>query len=227
MFLIRSEVDSIGVEGNQMPHHLKLHAFLKNVSFKNSVGDHVFIDEEKKPEAKYDILNYVTFINNTEVMVKVGQFIPRAPMDQEFTIHEEVIEWTWIYGQKTAVSEYSPSCGPGFRKTVWDMEPICCFDCVLCPLGEISNKTGIGQREKCPEDQYPNKERDRCLPKATTFLAIEEFLGMTLACAALSFSLLTTITVVLAFKATRPESRIRHCTGPRASNSFILISSLV
>ena len=43
---------------------------------------------------------------------------------------------------QTPISECSQSCGPGFRKTVWDMEPIFCFDYVQCSVGEISNKTG-------------------------------------------------------------------------------------
>ncbi|KAM9694955.1 LOW QUALITY PROTEIN: vomeronasal type-2 receptor 26-like [Trichechus inunguis] len=91
MFLVRSEVGSIGAGGNPVPHHLKLHAFLKNITLRKGMGDVVFTDETKK-KAKYDILNYVNFFTNTEVMVKVGHFIPRAPSDQEITIHEEMIE---------------------------------------------------------------------------------------------------------------------------------------
>lgn len=50
------------------------------------MGDHVFIDEEKVPEAKYDIMSYIySPINDTEDLVNVGHFIPRALMDPEFT----------------------------------------------------------------------------------------------------------------------------------------------
>lgn len=44
---------------------------------------------------------------------------------------------------------------------------------------------------QCPDDQYPNEERDKCIPKAITFLTYEEPLGRTLVSLALSFSLLT------------------------------------
>uniref|UniRef100_A0A4X2K622 G-protein coupled receptors family 3 profile domain-containing protein n=1 Tax=Vombatus ursinus TaxID=29139 RepID=A0A4X2K622_VOMUR len=81
---------------------------------------------------------------------------------------------------QTPTSMCSLYCGPGFKKTKHESQPICCFDCTPCPEGKISNQT-----EECL--QY------RCLPKIVTFLAYEEPLGMTLACAALCFSLLTAL----------------------------------
>lgn len=42
--------------------------------------------DEKVPEAKYDIMSYIySPINDTEDLVNVGHFIPRALMDPEFT----------------------------------------------------------------------------------------------------------------------------------------------
>uniref|UniRef100_A0A4X2K3K9 G-protein coupled receptors family 3 profile domain-containing protein n=1 Tax=Vombatus ursinus TaxID=29139 RepID=A0A4X2K3K9_VOMUR len=83
---------------------------------------------------------------------------------------------------QTPTSMCSLYCGPGFKKTKHESQPICCFDCTPCPEGKISNQTDA---EECLQD--------RCLPKIVTFLAYEEPLGMTLACAALCFSLLTAL----------------------------------
>uniref|UniRef100_G3VGH3 G-protein coupled receptors family 3 profile domain-containing protein n=1 Tax=Sarcophilus harrisii TaxID=9305 RepID=G3VGH3_SARHA len=151
---------------------------------------------------------------------------------------------------------------------------------------------------QCPEDQYPNRGRDRCLPRTVTFLAYEEPLGMTLGYAAICFFLLTvlvlgifvkhrdtpivkannrslsytllvslslcflcsllfighpttgtcllrqttftvvftvavssilakTITVVLAFRATKPGSRLRRWLGSTASYSLIFTCTLI
>uniref|UniRef100_A0A4X2KLU4 G-protein coupled receptors family 3 profile domain-containing protein n=1 Tax=Vombatus ursinus TaxID=29139 RepID=A0A4X2KLU4_VOMUR len=101
---------------------------------------------------------------------------------------------------QTPTSMCSLSCGPGFKKTVHESQPICCFECTPCPEGQISNQTDAEQCLQCPEDQYPSRERHRCLPKTVTFLAYEEPLGMTLACAALCFSLLTALVLGLFVK---------------------------
>ncbi|XP_077171509.1 vomeronasal type-2 receptor 26-like [Paroedura picta] len=44
----------------------------------------------------------------------------------------------------------------------------------------------------CPEDEYPSKGQDRCLPKTISFLSYEETLGMSLAFIAISLSFITT-----------------------------------
>ncbi|NP_001092997.1 vomeronasal 2 receptor 528 [Monodelphis domestica] len=192
MMLITSERGSINVEEHWVPQPWQLHSFLKNTQFNNSAGDQVFLDGTGNSEAHYNILKYLFFLNNTEVLVKVGQFIPNAPYGQDFTICEEAIAWGWMES-KVPQAVCSDSCGPGYRKTPREGEPICCFDCSPCPEREISNQMNMKHCMKCPEDEYPNKERNRCLPKTVTFLDIKEPLGMALTCVALFFSVLTAL----------------------------------
>ncbi|KAM6451845.1 vomeronasal type-2 receptor 26-like [Liasis olivaceus] len=58
--------------------------------------------------------------------------------------------------------------------------------------GKISSKIDTEDCFKCPEDQYPSKEQDRCLNKTMSFLSFEEPLGISLASASVAFSLMTT-----------------------------------
>ncbi|XP_043830229.1 vomeronasal type-2 receptor 26-like [Dromiciops gliroides] len=183
---------SMGDEEYAVPHSWQLHPFLKDAHFNNSAGDQVFVDENRREEAQYAIMNYVFLDDYSDALVKVGQFIPEAPLGLDFTICEDAIVWGWSK-LKAPSGVCSDSCTPGFRKTPLEGKAACCFDCSPCPEGEISNQMDAEQCKKCPEDEYPNKERDQCLPKVVTFLHAKEPLGMTLVSVAVSFSLLTVL----------------------------------
>ncbi|XP_077118694.1 vomeronasal type-2 receptor 26-like [Ranitomeya variabilis] len=75
----------------------------------------------------------------------------------------------------------SENCPLGFRKAVLQGQPACCFECVKCLQGEISNQTNSLKCLKCPWDQWPNHERSRCLPKSVEFFTFEDALGKILA----------------------------------------------
>ncbi|XP_044530744.1 vomeronasal type-2 receptor 26-like [Gracilinanus agilis] len=189
--LRKSEKRSMANEEYLESHSWQLHSFLKKTQFTNNAGDQVFVDETRTSEAQYAIMNYVFFPNESDALVKVGQFLPKAPFGQDFTICADAIDWGW--DSKVPCAVCSDSCGPGFRKTPLQGQPACCFDCTPCPEGEISSKKDAEYCTKCPEDEYQNKQRDHCLPKVVTFLIMKEPLGMTLAFIAVSFSLLTAL----------------------------------
>ncbi|NP_001093032.1 vomeronasal 2 receptor 552 [Monodelphis domestica] len=174
-------------------HSWQLHSSLKNTQFQNSAGDQVFVDEKRRSEAQYAIMNYVFFPNETDALVKVGQFVPKSPLGQDFTICEDAIVWSSSWDSKVPCGVCSDSCVPGFRKTPLEGESVCCFDCFPCPEGEISSQMNAEHCMKCPDVEYPNRERDRCIPKTITFLNAKDPLGMTLALLAVFFSLLTAL----------------------------------
>ncbi|XP_077776738.1 vomeronasal type-2 receptor 26-like [Podarcis muralis] len=171
----------------------QLHHFLGRVSFNNSVGEEVSFDQNAKLVARFDIVNWVTFPNQSFLRVKVGTMDPQAPPEKRLTIHDEGIMWPNWFNQAQPTSLCNENCHVGYRKNKKEGKPFCCYDCLPCPEGKISNKEDMDDCLECPGDQYANNEQDGCLPKGKTFLSYGEPLGISLATLALFFSCITAL----------------------------------
>ncbi|XP_054850357.1 vomeronasal type-2 receptor 26-like [Eublepharis macularius] len=53
---------------------------------------------------------------------------------------------------------------------------------------------------ECAEDEYPNRNQDRCLPKTMNFLSYEEPLGISLAAIAMTFFVITSLVLATFIK---------------------------
>uniref|UniRef100_A0A8C4SH21 G-protein coupled receptors family 3 profile domain-containing protein n=1 Tax=Erpetoichthys calabaricus TaxID=27687 RepID=A0A8C4SH21_ERPCA len=74
----------------------------------------------------------------------------------------------------------SKSCQPGSRKANRKGEPICCFDCIPCAEGEISNQTDSIECLKCLGDFWSNRGRSQCVLKEIEYLSYDDAMGITL-----------------------------------------------
>ncbi|XP_078234861.1 vomeronasal type-2 receptor 26 [Pogona vitticeps] len=170
----------------------QVNRILKSVSF-NNAGEEVRFDENGELVAGFDIINWVTFPNESFIGVRVGKMDPWAPPDETFSINEDAIVWHSWFNKAQPLSVCNANCQPGYRKKKKEGEPFCCYDCIPCPKGWISDKEDLANCFKCPEDQYPNEDRNFCISKTVTFLSYDEPLGLGLATCALSFSLITVL----------------------------------
>ncbi|KAM4810407.1 vomeronasal type-2 receptor 26-like [Rhinophrynus dorsalis] len=92
----------------------------------------------------------------------------------------------------TPISQCSENCSPGYRKVQIRGKPTCCYDCVPCSEGEISNTTDSANCQKCPEVEWPNEKKDRCVPKIIEFLSYSnDSLTTVFSFCSVSFSILT------------------------------------
>ncbi|XP_013362652.1 PREDICTED: vomeronasal type-2 receptor 116-like [Chinchilla lanigera] len=199
----------------------QLHRFLKNIQFNNPAGDQVNLDDRRMPDSEYDILNFWNFPEGLRQKVKLGTFCSHAPHGQKMILSEDMIEWATEITE-TPRSVCSESCSPGFRKSPQEGKAACCFDCTPCADNEIANDTDMNHCVTCPDHQYANTEKNRCLQKAVTFLAYEDPLGKALAGTTLSLAVLTAAVLGLFVKH-------RHTPIVKANNralSYTLLISL-
>ncbi|XP_038200445.1 vomeronasal type-2 receptor 116-like [Arvicola amphibius] len=200
----------------------QLHPFLKKIQFTNTAGDQIYFDERKNHMEKYDIQNIMKNANHFPFLVKVGEFVFKSLQDRGLFVNEVLIKWPSNFNQRPQ-SVCTQSCVPGFWKILEKGRSICCFSCMFCPEGHISNQTDQQECIPCPIQEYPNPERNSCLPKLVTFLSFDDSLGMALACTALCLSISTAVVLGIFLK---------HQDSPivKANNrtlSFILLISLL
>uniref|UniRef100_A0A8C4RUQ8 Extracellular calcium-sensing receptor-like n=1 Tax=Erpetoichthys calabaricus TaxID=27687 RepID=A0A8C4RUQ8_ERPCA len=165
-------------------------------SFANN-GEYVNFDINGDPPARYELVNWQLSINGIIEFVTIGFYdIPK--------------------------SVCSESCHPGTRKATQRGKPICCFDCLPCAEGEISNNTDAVHCMKCPLEYRANEEKDQCILKDIEFLSYDEIMGMILIIFALLGASLTSVVAVVFFK-------FRDTPIVKANNSelsFLLLFSL-
>ncbi|XP_058038430.1 vomeronasal type-2 receptor 26-like [Ahaetulla prasina] len=178
----------------------QLHHYLRTISFNNTAGQKISFNENGDVETGFDIINWVTFPNQTFVKVKVGKIDPTVSLDKLFTISAKDISWPTMFNQVQPLSVCNDICYSGTRKKKIEGKPFCCYDCIPCAKGKISNQMDAVDCFQCSEDQYPNKAQNLCILKTTTFLSYNEPMGITLATVSLFFSSITTLVLGIFIK---------------------------
>ncbi|KAM9359539.1 extracellular calcium-sensing receptor-like [Symphorus nematophorus] len=159
-------------------------SYLEKVNFTTSFGDQVSFDENGDSLPIYDIINLLPLPDGRPKLQNVGEVKRSAFEGEKLTIDEDKIFWNFE-SKKPPRSVCSENCPPGTRMARKKGEPVCCFDCIPCSEGKISNETDSMECTSCPEDFWPSPQRDHCFPKKTEFLSYNEPLGICLTAASL------------------------------------------
>ncbi|XP_025032495.1 vomeronasal type-2 receptor 26-like [Python bivittatus] len=169
----------------------KLNHFMKSISFNNTAGQTIFFNQKGELEAGFDNINWITFPNLSFRKVRVGRVNPMDSQEVMFTIDEDAIIWPRRFNQVQPLSLCNNKCHSGYTRRKIEGKPFCCYNCLRCPPGKISNREDMDDCFQCPEDQYANGNQVSCLPKVIAFLMYEEPLGTVLVSFAFFFSMLT------------------------------------
>ncbi|XP_070584618.1 vomeronasal type-2 receptor 26-like [Erythrolamprus reginae] len=171
--------------------HWQLHHFLKTMTFNHNAGETISFDENGELVAGFDVINWVTFPNKSLLRLKVGWLDPQALSSSQLTLHKETITWHSSFNQILPVALCNEKCHPGYRRKKKEGQPFCCYDCVPCSNGKISDQKDMDNCFQCPEEQFPNENKNQCIAKRLHFLSFLDPLGIILACLAFFFVLLT------------------------------------
>ncbi|XP_061493103.1 vomeronasal type-2 receptor 1-like isoform X2 [Rhineura floridana] len=139
--------------------------YMKNEMKFTVLGEDVDINEKGDVYTSYDVLNWQKNENGEIAFVPVGTFNMTGENDMEF---------------HRPRSTCNKNCQPGYRKGILQGKPSCCYDCIRCAEGQISNITDARECIACKEDYWSNEDRSVCVLKEVEFLAYGEALGMTL-----------------------------------------------
>uniref|UniRef100_A0A672GBI3 G-protein coupled receptors family 3 profile domain-containing protein n=1 Tax=Salarias fasciatus TaxID=181472 RepID=A0A672GBI3_SALFA len=195
--------------------------YLEKVNFTTSFGDQVSFDENGDALPIYDVMNWLWLPDGRTKVQNVGE-VKRSPSNEEVLIlKEEKIFWNFE-SKKPPRSVCSESCPPGTRISRKKGQPGCCFDCIPCSGGKISNKTNSVECISCPEDFWSSPQRDHCVPKKTEFLSYHEPLGICLA----TISLLGTFISVVVLGIFTYHHRTPMVRANNSELSFLLLVSL-
>ncbi|XP_066566366.1 extracellular calcium-sensing receptor-like [Amia ocellicauda] len=195
--------------------------FLKTVNFTSKTGETVSFDQNGDPVARYELVNWQPVNESSIQFTTVGYYDSSLPAGHQFVMNHVNIVWA---GNQVEIprSVCSESCLPGTRKAVQKGKPVCCYDCIQCAAGEISNTTDSNYCIQCPGEYWSNEKRDKCVLKIIEFLSFCEIMGILLMIVSLAGACLTMGVALVFFK-------YKNTPVVRANNSelsFLLLFSL-
>ncbi|XP_024660818.2 extracellular calcium-sensing receptor-like [Maylandia zebra] len=153
--------------------------YMERVNFTTPFGDQVSFDENGDVVPIYDVTNVLWLPDGSTKIQKVGEVKRTALKGEELILDEGKIFWNFESKQPPR-SVCSESCPPGTHMVRRKREPECCFDCIPCSEGKITNKSNSLGCTSCPEDFWSNPQRDHCVLRKTEFLSYHDPLGICL-----------------------------------------------
>ncbi|KAM8939623.1 vomeronasal type-2 receptor 26-like [Pelodytes ibericus] len=154
---------------------------------------------------------------------EVGNITMWAPEGQQLNIDPQSIIWKYEKNQIPR-SQCSESCLPGYRKVLRPGIQTCCYDCVWCSEGEISNTSDSENCIICPDDEWPNEEKDQCLPKVVEFLSYTNDAISIVSSFVSSVFFLLTVIILLIFIVFRDTPIVK---ANNRNLSFLLLVSIM
>ncbi|OCT96504.1 hypothetical protein XELAEV_18008707mg [Xenopus laevis] len=203
-------------------YNYQLHRYLGKVSYTID-GNHVSSFNEKGEfVSQYDIINPFFGPGGKFSWKTVGHYVPWAPVEQRLILIPDKIIWN-TPNHKLPRAHCTDNCLPGLRKSILPGSLLCCYKCVPCPEGEISNKTDSENCIRCPDMEWSNRNRTLCIGRTETFLSYtNDVISVTFSSISVLFFLVTVL--ILGVFITYRDTPIVRANN--RSLSFLLLVSI-
>ncbi|XP_058607952.1 extracellular calcium-sensing receptor-like isoform X2 [Onychostoma macrolepis] len=221
--IIKDIKSSTNSSKGERPTPQKVLEYMKDVRFTVKTGEEIVFDASGDPVARYDLVNWQPAKDGSLQFKHVGVYDSSLPSEQHqhLQVNQEHMLWAGNRGQLPA-SVCSESCPPGTRKAMQKGRPVCCYDCIPCAEGEISNGTDSSDCFPCDLEYWSNESKDRCVLKVVEFLSYTEIMGMVL-CIFSFIGVLLTAMVSFLFYLHKETPIVR---ANNSELSFLLLFSL-
>ncbi|XP_069832175.1 vomeronasal type-2 receptor 26-like [Dendropsophus ebraccatus] len=202
---------------------IMLHRYVGNVHYTDPNGMDIFFNDRGEVPFPWTLVNWVEYgsENKTNLAEQMIAIFNGTQENLVENIHPEKIKWK---NNRMPQSRCNDRCSPGYRKAPNGGYHVCCYNCVPCSAGEMSNMTDSDICYKCPEEEWPDEKKVTCVPKSYQFLSYEKDILVSVFVAMVLFLSAVTLFILGIF--------IYHWDTPivKANNrtvSFILLVSIL
>ncbi|CAN2390702.1 vomeronasal type-2 receptor, partial [Pristimantis euphronides] len=112
-------------------------------------------------------------INGTWHKNDVGVFHPYSSDTYKTHINNSLLNWKTM-NNEIPKAQCTKPCLPGSRKVPGTTFYHCCYNCLPCSEGEISNKSDSENCKRCHDHEWPNENKTQCVPKVIEFLSYSD-----------------------------------------------------
>ncbi|OCT57459.1 hypothetical protein XELAEV_18003442mg [Xenopus laevis] len=215
-------METSGIKKKIYNYRYKIHLYVRTIWYFD-YDDHVIsLNEKGEFVSLYLILNIFGMSEQQSAWKICGAYIPWAPEHLQLNITPREIQWI-TKDNKVPKSQCSDSCPTGFRKMLKLRAQPCCYDCVSCSEGDISNRTDSENCIRCPYNEWPNEKRNQCIAKT------EEYLSYTNNVIPVFFSVISALLLLITMIILGVFISYRDTPIVRANNrslSFLLLVSI-
>ncbi|XP_073475097.1 vomeronasal type-2 receptor 26-like [Aquarana catesbeiana] len=172
--------------------YTQLHRFVRNIHYTDPTGEEIFFNNDGEVQSRLILANWIIHKRGKgyeSTFQPLASFDGSKAIEEIFNINPEDIAWK---GGTMPISRCNDRCPPGYRKAPIESIHACCYSCVPCSEGAVSNVTDSDSCFQCPDEEWPDDKKMKCVSKIYEFWSYEnDVMSLIFSLISLTFSAVT------------------------------------